>query len=113
MQTLLTRPAFTVLRPTGHLNAANVHEFRAQLQTALSAPDSTALLVDLEQVEFLDSAGLISLVSGLKQAQTLNRQFSLCAVNPAVRMVLELSQLDRVFEIYENATTFEGQFTQA
>ncbi len=105
MQTLLSYPKFTAIRPQGSLNAANALEFERDLTTALRDDSNTVLLVDLGQVESLDSAGLMALVSALKLAQTLEKTFRICSVSPAIRIIFEVTQLDRVFEIVENELT--------
>ncbi len=109
MQTLLAHKPITVIRPLDHLNAATCGEFGRQLMTAISAPGVVAVLVDLGAVTFIDSAGLMALVSGLKQAKKMGRRFSICSVSLGIRMILELSQLDRVFEIFENVDSFEAE----
>ncbi len=76
---------------------------------AIAAPGVVAVLVDLGAVTFIDSAGLMALVSGLKQAKKMGRRFSICSVSPGIRMILELSQLDRVFEIFHNVDSFEAE----
>jgi len=108
MQTLIAQQPIAVFRPLDHLNAATAGEFRRQLNAAISAPGVVAVAVDLSQVKFLDSAGLMALVSGLKQAKTLNKGFSICSISPGIRMILELSQLDRVFDIFESVESFQA-----
>ncbi|MEG5160610.1 STAS domain-containing protein [Microcoleus sp. AT3-A2] len=109
MQTLLAHKPITVIRPLDYLNAATAGEFGRQLAAAIAAPGVVAVLVDLAEVKFIDSAGLMALVSGLKQAKKMGRRFSLCSVSPGIKMILELSQLDRVFEIFENVDSFDAQ----
>ncbi|NWF61325.1 MAG: STAS domain-containing protein [Fischerella sp.] len=106
MQAVVNNPKITVIRPQGSLNAANALEFERDLTTALAQNRSSSLVVDLEQVEALDSAGLLALVSALKLAQSLGRRFSLCSVSPPIRIIFELTQLDRVFEIFEGTALF-------
>ena len=108
MQTLLAHKPITVIRPLDHLNAATAGEFTEQLTTTISAPGVVAVLVDVGAVTFIDSAGLMALISGLKQAKKMGCRFSLCSVTARIRMILELSQLDRVFEIFENVESFEA-----
>jgi anti-sigma B factor antagonist len=108
MQTLLAHKPITVIRPLDHLNAATAGEFGEQLTTTISAPGVVAVLVDVGAVTFIDSAGLMALISGLKQAKKMGCRFSLCSVTSGIRMILELSQLDRVFEIFENVESFEA-----
>ncbi|WP_017718069.1 STAS domain-containing protein [Kamptonema formosum] len=102
MHSLLARPKLTVLQPKGHINASNAQELQAGLLRAVASEDSAVLLVDMEQVESLDSAGLIALVSALSLAQRLNRRLSLCCVSPSIRIIFELTGLDRVFEIFDS-----------
>lgn len=111
MQTALKLDV-TVVQPTGHINAANAAEFQERLASVLSQ-HSAALLVDMGQVESLDSAGLIALVSALTQAQQVNKQFGLCNLSPSIRMIFELTQLDRVFQIVENRAAFEQAIAPA
>jgi anti-anti-sigma factor len=95
----------TIIQPSGHINVANVTEFQRQLTAAVaSGPHST--LVDMQRVESLDSAGLMALVSALSLAQSLKQRFSLCSVAPSIRIILELTQLDEAFEIFESRETF-------
>lgn len=98
-----------VIRPQGHINAANASVFGQQLATAVASGQSTIVLVDMEQVESLDSAGLMALVSALNLAQRQNRRFSLCSLSASIRIIFELTQLDGVFEIFENRAAFDAQ----
>lgn len=109
MQTLLAHRPITVIKPQNQLNAATAIEFRRQLSTGITAAGVAVVLVDLAEVKFIDSAGLMALVASLKQAKNLGRRFSICSVSPGIRMILELSQLDRVFEIFENRESFEAK----
>lgn len=108
MQTLLVHKPITVIRPLDHLNAATAGAFTEQLTTTISAPGVEAVLVDVGAVTFIDSAGLMALISGLRQAKKMGRRFSLCSVTAGIKMILELSQLDRVFEIFEDVESFEA-----
>jgi anti-sigma B factor antagonist len=106
MQAVLSQTKFTTVAPQGTLNAANALEFERDLATALRHGGVQALLVNLQHVESFDSSGLMALVSSLKLAQALNKRFCLCSISPAQRIVFELTQLDRVFEILDSESEF-------
>ena len=108
MHATIASSQLTVIRPQGHLNAANAPEFGRQLTAAIAKDRPAVVLVDMEQVESLDSAGLMVLVSALSQAQQQNYQFSLCSLLPSIRIIFELTQLDRVFEIFASRAAFEA-----
>ncbi|MGQ4648364.1 anti-sigma factor antagonist [Lyngbya aestuarii] len=95
-----------IIQPSGRLNAANAVAFQNQLAADVSSKPHSCLLVDMHQVDFLDSAGLMALVSALNLAQTLQRRFCLCNVSPSIRMIFELTQLDEAFEIFESPEAF-------
>lgn len=108
MQNVLTQSRVSVMQPSGYINAASADDFRQELVHNISQNASQALLVDLSQVEALDSAGLMALVSGMTMAQRRNQRFGLCGVSPSLRIIFEVTQLDRVFDIFEHPTAFEA-----
>lgn len=65
-------------------------------------------VIDLAKVDFMDSSGLVSLVKSLKLARQNGCRFVLCNVQDPVRLVLELTQLDSVFEMFH---TYEDIFS--
>ncbi|WP_198806738.1 STAS domain-containing protein [Leptolyngbya sp. BL0902] len=93
-----------VVQAHGSLNASNAHDFHRSLVERIQCDKSAGLVVDMSRVESLDSAGLISLVSALKQARERSKRFCLCSVPPTIRIIFELTQLDRAFEMLEDAS---------
>lgn len=107
MSTTIAYPEITVICPHGVVNASNAVDFQQEITKAVAENKKSNVLVNLEQVESLDSAGLMALVSSLRLAQSIGTRFSLCGVSPSIRIIFELTQLDRVFEIFESATACE------
>lgn len=112
MQAIIAYPKIKVIRLDGSFNASKAVEFKLQLTTAITPEGHANVLVDLEQVESLDSAGLMLLVDGLRLTQTLERRFGLCSIPPSIQIIFELTQLDQVFEIFENIAAFENTMLQ-
>jgi len=108
MQNVLVRPDVALLSPVGHINASNAEAFKQELTAVVSTGEWDAVLVDMAQVESLDSAGLMALVASLSLANTLNRRFALCSVSPSIRIIFELTQLDRAFAMFESVAAFEA-----
>lgn len=102
----------TIIQPSGHINASNAVDFQRQLTTAV-ASQQHAVLVEMNQVESLDSAGLMALVSALSLAQNLKRRLTLCSVAPSIRIIFELTQLDGAFEIFENRDAYMATIGQS
>jgi anti-sigma B factor antagonist len=66
-----------------------------------------AVGVELSAVEYIDSSGIAALVEGFQNARTSGSRFVLVAVSDAVRAVLELARLDRVFPIVADRSALE------
>lgn len=93
--------ALLVVQPRGVLDATNAKTLQAQLTDSIKGTGAPGLMVDMSRVESLDSAGLVALISVLRLAQGLKKRFCLYSVPPSIRIVLELTQLDQVFELLE------------
>lgn len=65
------------------------------------------LLVDLSQVEYIDSSGVASLVEGLQTARSQKLSFALLGVSDSAMQVLQLARLDSVFTIYDSLESVE------
>ncbi|MEM7590609.1 MAG: STAS domain-containing protein [Cyanobacteria bacterium P01_A01_bin.83] len=98
---------FTTFRPEGSLSAANAAEFLDRLTVEVKSSLNSALLVNMEAVEFMDSAGLMTLIKAFRLAESLDRKFGICSLAPSVRIMFELTQLDQAFEIYEDCSDFQ------
>ncbi|MGF1571016.1 MAG: STAS domain-containing protein [Nodosilinea sp.] len=101
-----------VIEPTGILDSTKAEEFR-QTVDQLLANGAEVILIDLKDITFIDSSGLGTLVVLLKKVKSLNRKLCICSINDQVRMLFELTSMDRVFEVYENQQAFEDSILKA
>ena len=89
-----------ILNPLGRLDITTAWQFRLKLQEAISET-SPHILVNLSEVNFIDSSGLTSLVAGMRDADKINGSFRICNVHPEAKLVFEVTMMDSVFEIYD------------
>jgi anti-sigma B factor antagonist len=106
---LIERHEEVVLQPQGRLDAVGGAALHQQWST-LAPRQYKAWVLDLSRVEFIDSSGLVSLVSGLKVATESGTQLLLCGLRPSTRLVFEITQLDQAFSIFENYEAIEHSF---
>jgi anti-sigma B factor antagonist len=89
----------TILALSGSFNRSSAAVVRQWLTEAtLVAPAN--VVVNLSKVNLIDSTGLATLIYGLKQARLLNGDLRVCGLQPPIRMLFELTRMDKVFEIY-------------
>ena len=87
----------------GVLNIRTAMELRRRLQPLLNS-GNREIHVNLARVDFIDSAGLATLVEGLQWSRAKEgRRFVLSGLSENVRDIFELARLDSVFEIADGA----------
>jgi anti-sigma B factor antagonist len=96
---VLTLPVALTLQ--GRLDRHGSDWLQQQIQTLAEGPTRLWVL-DMAQVEFIDSAGLVALVDALQVATDAKAQLVLCGLNPKAKLILDITQLDRVFPIVDN-----------
>lgn len=96
-----------VLTPSGILDGTKAADIRSQVERALEGGTKT-LLMDLKDTTFVDSSGLGTLVSVLKKVRANSCEMYVCSINPQVKMLFELTSMDRVFTIFEDRAAFEA-----
>ena len=89
---------YSILSLSGEIDLNESPEVRKQILKLLKK--NINLLIDLSDVEYIDSSGVASLVEGLQVARSNNLIFSLVGVSESAMQVLQLARLDTVFTTY-------------
>jgi anti-anti-sigma factor len=89
-----------VIAPQNKLDVSNAWQFRLKLQDCI-ANLSPHMVVNLGNLNAIDSAGLTTLVAGLRDAEKAQGSFRICNLPISLRPVFEVSTMDDVFEIYD------------
>ena len=90
-----------VFLPQGRLDITTAWQFRLKLQDCISNT-TPHIIVNLGQVNFIDSSGLTSLVAGMRDANKAEGSFKLCNVHPESKLVFDVTMMDSVFAIYDS-----------
>lgn len=91
----------TVIAVTGRIDSHSVNRLRQQLSVSTARQQANTVL-DLGGVDFIDSSGLAAIVHGMKQCRATGGDLRLCRLHQSVRMVLELTRLDKALDIFPN-----------
>jgi anti-anti-sigma factor len=96
-----------VVQPSGMLDSTQAQQFRQQVTNVLVGEvKGIIVLIDCQDVSFMDSSGLGALVLSLKTVRASGGQLFLCSMNDQLKMLLELTGMDNVFKIYANQEEF-------
>lgn len=85
----------------GRFDASSATLFRDTIKNLLKE-GTGKFVVDFQQVDYIDSGGLGSLVSSLRQIRQEEGDLKVSGLNDKVRSVFELTRLHRIFEIFED-----------
>jgi anti-sigma B factor antagonist len=83
------------------LGAENSTALRDQARSTMSAAQ-TSIDIDLSQTSFVDSCGLGTLIALHKTACSRRGRLRLLHPTPTVQQVLELTRLNRIFDIVKS-----------
>lgn len=104
LKTTMT-PVVKVIQPSGLLDGTKATLVRKEIDEIVSS-GASVVLIDLQEVTFIDSSGLGALVSALKAVRAAGGKLFICSINAQVRMLFELTSMDRVFQIFANRDEF-------
>jgi anti-sigma B factor antagonist len=87
----------------GPLLCQNLFDFQQTVRNS----GARVLIIDMTEVPYVDSAGVGALVGAYVSYQKETKQLALAGVNPRVRRLFSMSQVERFFRMY--ATAAEAQ----
>ena len=90
-----------VLELTGRLDASSTRKLKGRVDSLVNE-NRVKLIVDMAGVDFIDSAGLGSLVSSLRAVNEMNGDIKVVALQKQVRSIFELTRLHRIFGIFDD-----------
>jgi len=88
----------TVVELPGRIVAVNNRAFDKDLAPLIKP--NAKIILDLTQVNRLDSSGVGSIVACLKQVRTAGGDVKLCGLSMKIRALFEMVRLNRVFDIF-------------
>jgi anti-anti-sigma factor len=99
--------AIQIVKPSRMLDTAQASQIRQEINQILES-GAAVVLIDLENVLFIDSSGLGALVLAYKSLRSVGGKLFLCSAAPQVRMLFELTGTDQVFQVFANQQEFHA-----
>ncbi|AVH62228.1 sulfate transporter [Nostoc sp. 'Peltigera membranacea cyanobiont' 213] len=97
-----------VLELSGILDGIRGNELRREV-SGIVANGADILLLDMKEVKFIDSSGLGALVSAMQITRNANTKLFICSIGDQVRMLFELTKMDRIFQTFADQDEFNRQ----
>jgi len=88
-----------VVTARGRLDGSTSQAFATRLETLTARPEPR-LVVDFSGIDFVSSAGLRVVLSVLKRVKAAHGMFALCAVQPPIREVLDITGFAGMLDLH-------------
>lgn len=92
------------------LDAKDASRFKEQVIGLINENATSSVVCDLSQLHFIDSSGLGSLLSVLRELNTRGGDLKLSGMNQSIRTMFELVKMHKIFEIYHTSDDAVGSF---
>ena len=101
--------SFQAIEPKGILDSVNANNLRRDILDLID-DEVKVVLLNLQDITFMNSSGMGSLVATLKAVKAKGGELALCSLSDQVRIIFELSRMNRIFQVFENSQEFEEKY---
>ncbi|GAA0481558.1 anti-sigma F factor antagonist [Virgibacillus sp. MSP4-1] len=91
-----------LVRLTGELDHHTSEDLKQQWQSEMKKSDIQHVVVNLEDLSFMDSSGLGVMLGRYKEVQELGGEMVVCSISPSVKRLFELSGLFKIVRLEED-----------
>ena len=99
-----------IVRADGRIDSRNAGELEACLPSADETRSN--ILIDLQGVDSMSSAGLRVLLQALKERQAAGLRLSCCGVQPAIRQVFDITGLSTHLDLHDSQDAYFARAVQ-
>ena len=105
--------AILVLLPKGRIEAPDIEEFVTPIQERILNGDLNIIIIDLKDVEAIDTAGIHSLLSIAAKLVIRQGNLVLCGLRSNLFALLKVTACDQVVQIVETYEEAVESFRQS
>lgn len=91
-----------IISVNGRLDTTTASDFEKNCLESLSSTQNRSVLINLQDVEYMSSAGLRSILSLGKKVKSEGRSLFFCNLRGMVQEVFEVSGFTSIFPIYDS-----------
>ncbi len=88
-----------IAKATGRIDGSNAREFQDALETFLEG-EISSLVLDLEGLSYISSAGLRVILLVSKKLQRTSSQFGVCSLSASIGEVFQISGFDKIIQTH-------------
>lgn len=93
---------------SGRIDSAVTGQLQSGLESGIESDDQ-ALILDFEQVSYINSSGLRVGLNIAKQCRESGKRFGICSLSDSTRNIVAISGFDQVIPVYESRNSALNQ----
>ncbi|QLH36638.1 MAG: STAS domain-containing protein [Parachlamydiaceae bacterium] len=101
MNHTLTNDVLIITPNTPNLDAKHAAEFKEQAIQLIKENECNHVVLDLSQVQFIDSSGLGTFLSILRLLHAQGGELKLARVHRSIKTMFELVAMNKIFDIHD------------
>lgn len=90
-----------IISITGRIDGMNAQEFHQSMDKEISGSENPVVL-DLEKLSYISSAGLRSILLIAKTLQVKRTKFMLCSLPGPIKEIFEIAGFDKIINVLES-----------
>ncbi|OLO42675.1 anti-sigma F factor antagonist [Alkalihalophilus pseudofirmus] len=91
-----------LVRLEGELDHHTAELLRTQVEEQFQKQELKHIVLNLEQLSFMDSSGLGVILGRYKQVKNIGGEMVVCAISPTVKRLFEMSGLFKIVRLEES-----------
>lgn len=91
-----------IIHLCGELDHHTAEKVRVDIENELQKETYTHLILNLEQLHFMDSSGLGVILGRYKKVSQSGGKMILCSVQPSIYRLMEMSGLFKIISFFDN-----------
>lgn len=88
-----------LIRLKGELDHHTAEKLRLQAEIEIEKQEIKHIVLNLEELHFMDSSGLGVILGRYKKIKKNNGEMIICAISPAVKRLFEMSGLFKIMQV--------------
>jgi len=90
-----------IAKAEGRIDGVNARDFEEAMKAAIGSDDNT-VVIDLEGLSYISSAGLRVILLIAKTLRKRNADLVLCSLSAPIREVFEISGFDKIIPVHDS-----------
>ncbi len=89
-----------VVKISGDIDAYHSPKMKEEMEGYIKG-DFKNIILDFQEVPYIDSAGLGTLVSILREVRNYQKELKIVGLRKNIKRIFEMTRLDNIFNIYD------------